>query len=338
MSQAPSGAWSAKPSLPPSESVLTGLWERTISGPCRCQVSAPIPRPGRATELDLCEGQRGGQWLAVSGVRGHSGTHGRSTAVSFLRGRGRSHGHTGTHGREARAVQSTPCCRALAPSAPPGSPHRSREQRWTHVLGKRHKRQLLELFTPNQQTNAALSVGARGPVPASEHGGCLPSNARGRVRRERGPAIPGAMVTARGRPPRTVADTQNAASCEQERGRTPLGHVPSPFEGTAFELRPHSTASLSAHQSCSRPSSQVHPVPRHDTEAKGSDRSHGSQPAGLAGPTLPSRPPAHAVPMAGDPAVQGHVCPLPSEAGRPPAGRGHLVCCSTGHDRSRRPL
>lgn len=180
MSQAPSGAWSAKPSLPPSESVLTGLWERTISGPCRCQVSAPIPRPGRATELDLCEGQRGGQWPAVSGVRGHSGTHGRSTAVSFLRGRGRSHGHTGTHGREARAVQSTPCCRALAPSAPPGSPHRSREQRWTHVLGKRHKRQLLELFTPNQQTNAALSVGARRPVPASEHGGCLPSNARGR--------------------------------------------------------------------------------------------------------------------------------------------------------------
>lgn len=169
-----------------------------------------------------------------------------------------------------------------------------------------------------------------------------PESTRARVPgasvRERGPAIPGAMVTARGRPPRTVADTQNAASCEQERGRTPLGHVPSPFEGTAFELRPHSTASLSARQSCSRPSSQVHPVPRHDTEAKGSDRSHGSQPAGLAGPTLPLRPPAHAVPMAGDPAVQGHVCPLPSEAGRPPAGRGHLVCCSTGHDRSRRPL
>lgn len=172
-------------------------------------------------------------------------------------------------------------------------------------------------------------------VPSLE---CTRARVPGASVRERGPAIPGAMVTARGRPPRTVADTQNAASCEQERGRTPLGHVPSPFEGTAFELRPHSTASLSANQSCSRPSSQVHPVPRHDTEAKGSDRSHGSQPAGLAGPTLPSRPPAHAVPMAGDPAVQGHVCPLPSEAGRPPAGRGHLVCCSTGHDRSRRPL
>lgn len=197
----------------------------------------------------------------------------------------------------------------------------------SHQTSKRTQHCLWGLGDPSQPQNTA------GAFPRM-HAGASPR----RVRRERGPAIPGAMVTARGRPPRTVADTQNAASCEQERGRTPLGHVPSPFEGTAFELRPHATASLSAHQSCSRPSSQVHPVPRHDTEAKGSDRSHGSQPAGLAGPTLPSRPPAHAVPMAGDPAVQGHVCPLPSEAGRPPAGRGHLVCCSTGHDRSRRPL
>lgn len=215
------------------------------------------------------------------------------------------------------------------------------------MLGKRHKRQLLELFTPNQQTNAALSVGARDSSQPQNTAGAFPRKHAGASPRRVRPGTrarhswghgPGAMVTVRGRPPRTVADTQNAASCEQERGRTPLGHVPSPFEGTAFELRPHSTASRSAHQSCSRPSSQVHPVPRHDTEAKGSDRSHGSQPAGLAGPTLPLRPPAHAVPMAGDPAVQGHVCPLPSEAGRPPAGRGHLVCCSTGHDRSRRPL
>lgn len=185
--------------------------------------------------------------------------------------------------------------------------------------------------------------GGSGLVPASEHGGCLPPKARGRESQARPSGNEGLpflgpwSLREDGRRERSRIHRTPLAVSRSEAAplwaTSPLlsrgqpsnyGHTPRPLGA-----RIRAVAVLAVKSTLS---------PDMTLEAKGSDRSHGSQPAGLAGPTLPLRPPAHAVPMAGDPAVQGHVCPLPSEAGRPPAGRGHLVCCSTGHDRSRRPL
>lgn len=215
-------------------SVLTGLQGLKIYGPYRCQVSAPIPRPGQVMELNLCKGQSGRQWPAMSAMRWHSSTHGHSKALSELPPKPWTftHGHTrdaqGSQtwslssdklrtsallwlaargrvleaGREARDVQTTRVAVPWPYERPRFSPLLLRAPLVTHArqMAQVEAARTLHAKTANQKQRCLW--GFRRPVPASQNAAeCLPQNTCGR-------RVPGASH------PRRASHSWGHSRCE----------------------------------------------------------------------------------------------------------------------------